>query len=166
MIRINIQDIRQVIVEGIHNYTGLNSVDTDNPHNRPDYPYYSYKITSYNPYSYVGQSSMTDYGDRYKETVHLQPQIVISYNSYSNDVVEASGSIMKAWEWFKFIGYQELKNKNIVVVDVGSIQDRAVFLTPDYEYRQGFDVVLRTVHTIERTVDALKDFEFKESEIK
>lgn len=121
-------------------------------------------MTSYNPYAYTGQSKTEEYEDKYKEIVHLQPQIVYSFNSYSDNVVDAYDTILKAWEWFKFIGYQVLKGNNLVVVNVGAIQDRTVFLTPDYEYRYGFDVELRTVHTIERIVDALKDFEFNESD--
>ena len=163
---INIQDVRNVIVEGINKHTAQETVDTDNPHTRPEYPYYSYKVTSYLPYEFIGQTTIEEAEDKYKETMYLQPQIVISFNSYAADVVMAYESILKAWEWFKFVGYQELKNHNIVVVEVGAIQDRTVFLSPDYQYRQGFDVTLRTVHAIERTVDALKDFEFKkESEI-
>ena len=146
---INIQDIINVILYGINSHTSLETVDSDNPHTRPKYPYYSYKITSYLPYGFTGQSTIEEEIDKYRETLYLQPQMVISFNSYADDVVVAYESILKAWEWF-----------------VGSIQDRTVFLSPEYKYRQGFDVTLRTVHAIERTVDALKDFEFKkESEI-
>lgn len=163
--RISISNLREVIVKGMFSYTGIKSVDTDNPNIRPDYPFYSYKITSYNPYAFTGQSKLEEYGDeKYKETLYLQPNVVISFNSYSDTVDEANIEIFKAWEWFKFVGYQDLKNSNIVVINVGSIQDRTIYLEPDYEYRYGFDVELRLTHSIERIIDALKDFEFKKGE--
>ena len=165
MIRIDIQKIRNVIVKGINEYTGLNTVDTDNPHEKPSYPYYSYKITTlYTPDKFIGVSRKVNKDNTIKETRTTQPTMTISFNSYSDNVVEANQAALKAWEWFKFVGYLSLKDKGIIVVDVMAVQDRTVFLSPSYEYRQGFDVVLRATHTIEREIETIEEFEFKERE--
>ena len=165
MIGINISDIRNTIVKGIKEYTGFITVDTDNPHNKPKYPYYSYKMTSlYVPDQFTGTLGQINKIDTIEQSLVLQPKMTISFNSYSDDVVEANQAALKAWEWFKFVGYLKLKDKNIIVVDVMSIQDRTVMLVDDYEHRQGFDVVFRTTHTIEREIETIEKFEFKESE--
>lgn len=152
-------------MEGIRDYTKYTTVDTDNPHVKPEYPYYSYKMTNlYTPDPFTGTNTQVNKIDTISQSVVLQPKITISFNSYSDDVVEANQAALKAWEWFKFVGYLKLKDKNIIVVDVMSIQDRTVMLVDDYEHRQGFDVVLRTTHTIEREIETIEKFEFKESE--
>lgn len=165
VIGIDISNIRNVITNGIKAYTDLITVNTDNPHKKPPYPYYSYKMTTlYKPMGHEGTRLTVNDEGVVKETVILQPQMTISFNSYSNNILEANEKALKAWEWFKFAGYYHLKNNNLVVVDVMPVQDRTTFLTVGYEYRQGFDVILRTVHKIEREIETIEEYNIKESD--
>lgn len=41
-----IMTIREVIVSGLKEYTGLQTIDTDSNYRRPEYPFYSFKFTT------------------------------------------------------------------------------------------------------------------------
>lgn len=149
-----IKNLRDLLVKGIYEDTGLIVVPTDNPNKKPKYPYFSYKFITLR--KNVGESGV--YKDDFVEsldkrfkydvrtTATFQPKTIISFNCYSDDLIETQENILRAWEWFKLKGRRILANNNIVVVDVGNIQDRSIVLVDNYEYRQGFDVGFRVLH--------------------
>ena len=164
-----IQTIRNVIVSGISKDTSLLVVDTDNSHKKPPYPYYSYKFTTLRKNSneagnlnyYFEKSTDERFRNDYIEELSFQPSVVISFNSYSKDIVQCQENILKAWEWFKLKGKQELANNNLVVVDLSNIQDRTIQIADFYEYRQGFDVEIRYLHKFDRRLETIEEKEIK-----
>lgn len=161
--------LKEEIVSGLHAYTGLKVVDTDNNHNRPERPFYSYKITSIktnasgegNYSSDFPASLKSEFKYDYREKVELQPQVVISFNCYSDDIAECMDKIYQAWDYFKHGGNDLLALDNIIVVRTEDITDRTVVLGDRYEYRYGFDVELRFLHEIERRRETIETYKFK-----
>ena len=161
--------LKEEIVKGLHAYTGLKVVDTDNNHNRPERPFYSYKITSIktnaNGEGNYSSDFPTSLDERfkydYREKVELQPQVVISFNCYSDDIAECMDKIYLAWDYFKHGGNDLLALDNIIVVSTEEITDRTVVLGDRYEYRYGFDVELRFLHEIERRRETIETYKFK-----
>lgn len=149
-----IKKLRETFIKELNKETNLLIVQTDNNFKKPKYPYYSYKFTTMR--QNVGEGGV--YKENFDEsldlrfkhdvvtTLEFQPKIIMSFNCYSNDDFEAEDKILKAWEWFKLKGRRILSEENIVVVDVGDITDRTVFLVDNYEYRKGFDVEFRVLH--------------------
>lgn len=164
-----IQKLRNLIVKGLKEDTGLICVDTDNPHKKPSYPFFSFKFTTIR--QNVGEAGV--YEDDFVEsldkrfkydvrtTATFQPKTILSFNCYSNDLVKSQEQILKAWEWFKLKGRRLLAHNNIVVVDVGNIQDRSIFLVDNYEYRQGFDVEFRVLHQFENRTETIEEHKIK-----
>ena len=155
--------LKEEIVKGLHAYTGLKVVDTDNNHNRPERPFYSYKITSIktNYSSDFPTSLKSEFKYDYREKVELQPQVVISISCYSSDVAECLEKTYQARDYFKHGGNDLLALDNIVVVRTEEITDRTVVLGDRYEYRYGFDVELRFLHEIERRRETIEEYKFK-----
>lgn len=161
-----IMTIREVIVSGLKGYTGLQTIDTDSNLRRPVYPFYSFKFTTLlqkdrgeGNYLYDFPESLDpNFKYDYRETYQHQPYYVISFNAYSDDLIECQESIQKAWDWFKHAGYQDFKDKNFVVVDVGNIADRSVFKDVAFEYRYGFDVRIRYLHELERRTETIESY--------
>ena len=166
--------LKNEIVKGLHAYTGLKVVDTDNNHNRPERPFYSYKITSIktnangegNYSSDFPASLKSEFKHDYREKVELQPQVVISFNCYSDDIAECMDKTYQAWDYFKHGGNDELALENIVVVRVEDITDRTIVLGDRYEYRYGFDVELRFLHEIERVRPTIESYKFNRGDNK
>ena len=161
--------LKKEIVSGLHAYTGLKVVDTDNNHRRPERPFYSYKIMSIKTnangegnYSADFPTSLkSEFKHDYREKVELQPQVVISINCYSTDNAECLEKTYQAWDYFKHGGNDLLALDNIIVVRTEEITDRTVVLGDRYEYRYGFDVELRFLHEIERRRETIETYKFK-----
>lgn len=149
-----IKKLRKAFVKGLYEDTGLQVVMTDNNHKKPEYPFYSYKFTTLR--QNVGEAGVLkedfekSLDPRFKydvvETLEFQPNVIMSFNSYSLDYEECEHYILKAYEWFKLRGRRLLSYENIVVVDVSNITDRTIVLVDNYEYRLGFDVTFRVFH--------------------
>ncbi|SUU94546.1 Uncharacterised protein [Anaerococcus prevotii] len=158
--------IRESIVKGLKEYTGLKVIDTDSNIRRPAYPYFSFKFTSLlqndkgrgNEYFDFPPSLDKRFKYDHRETLSTQPYYVISFNAYSEDIIESQRSIQKAWDWFRHAGYYKLWEKNFVVVDVGDITDRTVFKDVSFEYRYGFDLRIRYLHEIDRRTETIETY--------
>lgn len=161
--------LKEEIVKGLHKYTGLDVVDTDNNHRKPERPFYSYKITQIKTNANGEGNYSEDFPKSldsrfkydYRETVELQPQVVISINCYSSDIAECLDKIYLAWDYFKHGGNDLLALDNIIVVRIEEITDRTVVLGDRYEYRYGFDVELRFLHEIERRRETIEKYKFR-----
>lgn len=161
-----IMTIREVIVSGLRGYTGLTTIDTDSNIRRPAYPFYSFKFTTLLQKDKGEGNFLYDFPKSldpkfkydFRETYQHQPYYVISFNAYSDSLIECQDKIQRAWDWFKQAGYQDFKDKNYVVVDVGDISDRSVFKDVTFEYRYGFDVRVRYLHEIERRSETIESY--------
>jgi len=165
MIKNNISEITKVIVSGLNKYTGLTVVETDNPHNRPAYPYLSYKITNLRHQINEGGEHERYFDksldDRFKydyiEAVKYEPYIILSINAYGDSTISAQGSAINALHYFKHAGYYDISRVNAVVVDTTDIIDRTVFEVDKYEYRYGFDVRIRYMEEITRRIETIEE---------
>lgn len=92
------------------------------------------------------------------ETMQLDSKFIISFNAYSNSSLESLSKVMQLWDFFKHKGRDELRNNNIVVVNLSNIQDRTIYIVDSYEYRQGFDVELRILHNIEKRIETIETY--------
>lgn len=161
-----IKKLRDTFVKNLHEDTGLLVVDTDSNHKKPMYPYYSYKFTTLRQNVGEGGALREDFDTstdpKFKydvvNTLEFQPKVVMSFNAYSDDLIDCQDAILKAWEWFRFRGRRLLSYENIVVVDVGDIQDRTVHLVGAYEYRQGFDVEFRVLHRMTDRSETIESY--------
>lgn len=161
-----IMTIRELIVQGLKGYTGLIAVDTDSNIRRPAYPFFSFKFTSLLQDDEGEGNFLWDFPPSlderwkhdYRETFSHQPYYVISMSAYADSLIECQGAIQLAWDWFKQASYQDFKDKNLVVVEVGNITDRTVFKDVAFEYRYGFDVRIRRLHQVERRTETIESY--------
>lgn len=167
-----IRDLKNLVVKDLHKLTGLTLVDTDNPNRKPAYPFYSMKFTSIqrdevmqgNMYEDFVESKDPRFTYDVLYTLARQPKAIISFNCLSDDLMEVHEMVSKAWEYFTFYGTESLKSHNFVVVNVMDIQDRTAFDGVNYEYRQGFDVEIRFLHTMEKRMENIETYKIQRGE--
>ena len=138
----------------LHNYLNLPVILKDTASPKPKYPYVAYKFTS--PFIETPgdiESLVYDQvADKLHEVLEIQPQMVISIDAYSTDMYESMATIQKVHDWFKWSGERDKYDLEIVVVDLGNINDRSFRIEGFYEYRYGFDVRIRTHYKLEKEV--------------
>lgn len=147
-------------------------VPQDQTQNKPTYPYMAYKfIVPYNQFNHQGnysQNLVPSTDDRFEydveETLELQPQMTLSLNAYckgeQDSQMIAYETAKKAMDWFKHVGYQDLLDMNVVVVNIEAFGDRTVLIVDDYEARVGLDVILRTTDTIKRRLETIETWDY------
>lgn len=147
-------------------YKDIPIVPTDIDYtDKPNYPFISYKVTSASDnatdgaiYSKEVVPSVDEGYEDIKETKTYQPKFIYSWNCYSNKEEESQVLAERLQEFFNYVGYYDLMYKDIVVVNIGKIQPRNLVLNMAYEYRYGFDVELRTVTSVSRTIETIDTF--------
>lgn len=134
--------VRRVVVSGLKNYVNCPVVRSSQNAEPPDYPYISYTITTLAK-SKGGTYCIAEDGTRYKELLQTW-----SITALSDNASESMQNALKAKEWFDIAGNIFLSDNGVVVKNTTDINNRDNFITTEYEYRNGFDVVLRLAETV------------------
>lgn len=134
---------------------GLFFVDIESDQPRPPLPFVSRKFTS--PYIPAAKSETHSFnGENVVLKQSSQPTMTLSMTAYADTQAEALSVCMRLKDWFDFVGREYLDENDLVVVRIENVQDRTILLETDYEYRCGFDVVLRTTHETTTTVEYIE----------
>lgn len=144
MFDINAQ--RKAIVKGLSDYLGITFVRSNQTGDIPAYPYGSYTITTL---SSANRGSWGVYEDGTERKPITQTWSITIQSDNASEVMELT---LKAYEWLDRIGTTYLNDSNVIVQSLTNISNRDNMLTIEYEYRQGFDVVLYIMSEIDNTV--------------
>lgn len=83
--------------------------------------------------------------------------ITVSFLSYADSVDDSLLNGLRARDWFKTAGYQALKALDVVVVEIGELQNLDINIEDEWERRQGFDVELRATDIVETPLETWID---------
>lgn len=123
---------------------------------KPSYPYAVYNIIGINEEPLV--SNILEQGG-------TGPNVTITRNQYSEDTVSFTviskkyeEARKKTQDLFNSFKSEEIHdflsaNKCSAILGLTNIQDRTVFLEADYEYKFGFDIVLKSQTAYTETVE-------------
>ena len=133
---IDYANIRRTIVQGLSKYLQCPVIRANQDAEMPAYPFVSYTITTL-----VGQNNGT-YGE-YEDGIDRKPVTQTwSISALSSDNEESVTLAVKSREWLDHVGTTFLSDNNVIVQSVGNITNRDNILTVEYEYKNGFDIVL------------------------
>ena len=132
---IDYENIRSVVAKGLREYLACPVVRSNQNEMPPDYPYISYTVTT--PMS----ENKGTYGVCEDGTERKPFTQTWSISALSKDNAESVMLACKAREWLDRVGTTYLSDNNVVVQSVGSVTNRDNFLSVEYEYKNGFDVL-------------------------
>ena len=135
--------VRNALIKGLHDYMNLLVIQSSTIGDMPKYPFVTYTVTS--PYLRLGQNEeyTEEVNNTYQNRHVLHYERVFSFTIVSKDEDEAMDLCVKAIRYFSNDGVLELKDKNIVIVEITNVAARDNFITIDYDRRYGFDVRIR-----------------------
>jgi hypothetical protein len=140
------EDIRVTIVEGLEQATGGLVIEMNGGGDIPPGDFMTYSFVGGFD-SAGGQPIITQQGGQQqrRETVSF----TASFNCYADDSDVAMVNAMRARDWFKATGREILKDTlDVVVIEIGEIQNRDINIDEEWERRQGFDVELRATDLV------------------
>ena len=159
------KEIRNIIVKGIKEDLDIEMILVDDRNNVSlPYPFSTFNfITSLDIFDGEGnykRELVDSTNDKFEhdilETRDSQPNVTMSINTYSKNKLESQELAIKMRDWFRHTAYQYLSDNNIVIVDVLALQDRTIELINSYEYRTGFDVIIRAARSTERRLETIE----------
>lgn len=160
-----IENVRNKIVAGLYAFVQKPVIFQPQNTPLPPYPFVAFSITSdYMRTLDDGNVQNVPQLVDLKETLSSNVEITFSFNAYSLNSLEAKNLAKKVHDYFRFVGYQYLADNGIIVVDVGNVQNRDLLEVDQYERREGFDVRIRTLDTIERTTPEIVTYTIEEVE--
>lgn len=144
---IDVDNIRKIIIAGLKKHLQIPIIRSNQTGDPPPYPYLSYTIVS------PKQSKGGSWG-QYDDEIDRKPITQTwSITIQSDDDSEALNLTLEAHDWLDHIGTTYLNDNNIIVQSVSDINNRDNFLTIEYEYRKGFDIVLWLLDEVENPIE-------------
>lgn len=140
------EDIRVAIVEGLEAASGGLVIEMNGGGDIPPDDFITYSFVG-GFESSGGQPIITQQAGQQqrRETVTF----TVSFNCYADDSDIAIVNAMRARDWFKTIGREILKDTlDVVVTEIGEIQNRDINIGEEWERRQGFDVDFRATDVV------------------
>ena len=150
---IDYDGIRAVIAKGLSEYLKCPVIRSNQAKEPPSYPYISYTITM------LASQNNGTYGE-YSDGVDRKPVTQTwSITALSDKDGESTQLANKAVDWLERVGSTYLNENNIIVQRVGNVTNRDNFLTVEYEYRNGFDMVIYLMNETTRQADTIDNVE-------
>lgn len=157
--------VRNLIVSKLNAKTAKPVIQMEQVASKPPLPYMAYKIiTAGNTEpgqpimertEVISTDPLFDYD--IKETAIEQEQEAFSFCAYASTSVAAMELATIAKNFIKHNMYYDLKDAGAVVISIEAEGDRTVLIDPAYEYRYGFDVIVRMVNSADRIVSTIEE---------
>lgn len=144
---IDLQGTGSVIVKGLKDYLSIPVIRSNQTGEPPPYPYMSYTITS------LAADNNGTWG-KYEDEKDRKPMTQTwSITVQSDQASEAMELAVKAHDWLDRIGTVQLNDSHVIVQSLTGITNRDNMITIEYEYRNGFDMVLWLLSEAESTIN-------------
>lgn len=157
--------VRNLIVSKLYAKTAKPVIQMEQTATKPDYPFIGYKIIASDNrepgmsimerIGVVSTDPLFDYD--IKETAIDQVTATFSFNAYGEKSSDAYELAMTAKNYIEHNMYCDLKDIGAVVASVEAVGDRTVLIETSYEFRYGFDVIIRMVNSTERIVSTIEE---------
>jgi len=151
---IQYRQIRKAMIEGLAAYLGSKVIELSNTGKIPPYPFVTYDFSDPNG-DRIGFPAIVveDNQIKHVETV----EFTVSFQSCAVDKAGSIELALQIRDWFKVQGHRLLKDAvNVVVKEVGGIDNRDVQVGEEWERKNGLDVIFRTVNVISEQLEPIE----------
>ena len=160
-------DVRDTIVQMLHEYTQVEVYRSGQVSPEPKVPYIIYSVTSpYQPEATPGHfETVLENEETYlyrRERAGMSLSFTACSQNRENNGIKIQGEdeamelAEKVQGWFLFVGRAELSAAGIVVEDVNNVQSRNVLMIDEEANRYGFDVLVRYIREDSRTAGTVE----------
>ncbi|AIQ61856.1 hypothetical protein PSTEL_00645 [Paenibacillus stellifer] len=145
------KQIRLTIARGLKAAAGVPAIPLNDNGDIPKGSFLTYSFSEFGDTD-DARPIITQEGD--KSIRSKAVTFTVSVLSYADSVDDSVENAMKAQDWFKVAGAEQLRDTlDVVVVRVGSVENRDINIGEEWERRQGFEVDLRATDVVESTLN-------------
>lgn len=157
--------VRNLIVSKLNAKLSKPVIQMEQVAAKPPYPFVGYKIIVANNKGLglpvmvreTVPSADVKFASDIKETVTDQTTLTISFSTYCATQMEAAEMAIVVKNCIQYELYFDLKDAGAVVLEITAIGDRTTLITNVYEYRSGFDVIIRMATETSRIVPTIEE---------
>ena len=122
----------------------------------PSYPYAVYKITSNNLGDYRTWKEIENPDEtKYSEEYYRKESINVSVTVVGKKIFDLYDISKKIYDYINIVSREVQQKNNFKLELLNSVQDRTLYLEPEYEYRVGFDFRIYSIGVLANTIDAI-----------
>lgn len=160
----SLTNIINLLVLELHNKFSIPVVQIEQVSEKPAYPFLGYKIITSN-IKESGQkiiinelipSTDINFTSDIKQTATEQIKFTVSFSAYCTTQMAAVELSTLVKNFIEFEMYLDLKDVGAVIYNIAAIGDRTILLSNEYEYRYGFDVIIKMINTSTRVIKTVE----------
>lgn len=130
--------IRSAIVRNLSDHLGLEIIPINDGGDLPKTSFMTYDVSDISEIT-----PPVTYQEGSQERQIRGVSFSVSFLSYADDRVTSIENALRARDWFHTLGYQILKDLNVIVFSSTPVENRDIQIGVEWERRQGFEVELR-----------------------
>ncbi|PNQ81957.1 LIC_12616 family protein [Paenibacillus sp. F4] len=149
---IQYNDIRKVWAEGIKKDLAIQVINMNGTAAVPTGSFLTYTFEGVGEGR--GQPVYTQENNRLvqRETV----EFTVSFMSSAEDHITAVNIALRVQDWLRTIGRNRLKELDVVVYNIGPLDNRDIVVGNEWERRMGFDVDFRTTSVTDQDLEYIE----------
>lgn len=171
-----ILEIRDRLIRRLWDYLGCPVVLADQVQPEASVPFGIYSfITPYAPTGELGDYAMIPDGEGVLVTRREMTEATFSFTFCSQDRTGEDGVFIRGADeameladravgWFSHVGYEDISEMGVTIVEVGQAQDRTTLIIDEAARRVGFDVRIRYTRVDTRRAAAIATVQITEKE--
>ncbi|WP_411503478.1 phage neck terminator protein [Brevibacillus centrosporus] len=145
--------IRSAIVQELAAFLSVPVIEMNGGGEMPEQSFFTYDFTDFEDASGFPCEYLEGDILRHEGTVSF----TVSFLSFAENKATSVENALLARDWLKREGRDLLKDRvNVIVSEIGTIENRDVLLADEWERRQGFEVTFRTLDVTEREFIAIE----------
>ncbi|ODB61360.1 phage neck terminator protein [Paenibacillus polymyxa] len=144
--------IRSAIVRNLSAYVGVKAVELNGGGDMPKGAFLTYSFDGFPE----GRGFPVVTQENGKLVQRETVEFTVSFLSYAADSADSITNALRAQDWFKTIGRDVLKDLDVIVFDIGSVDNRDILIADEWERRYGFDVDFRTTSVADQDLEYIE----------
>lgn len=133
-------EIRIAIARGLSEYIGRPVTPVNGGGDIPKGAFLTYQFDGFGS---TGKQPIEFQEEDHMMRLEMVP-FAVSFLSYGDETVSSMNLALQARDWFKAQGKDRLKELDVVVSDMGPVENRDIQIGTEWERRHGFEIEFRT----------------------
>lgn len=151
--------LKNLIALGVYENSDMLLIPEESTGGRPQSPFATYKISTIAKGMGDRITKYKEAGEEFKRTDSVTLNTTLSINVYGDEE-----KALQVYDYFKLFGLDTLRTEGYVIESIQGFGNRDFLQTDKIVNRIGFDVIIRSEHTIEQVTEWIESYTITEKQ--